>query len=128
MSELTKNEFWNGDLPDLSKAKEAGFEVGSTYWNPVSGEVKRVFFAGFEDQTVPAFSGDGEVDLRVALFVEVIDGRKCMISNGAKRLVSTLENHNIDRGTPLQITYIGKRQNKKNSNMSDCFQMVPLSV
>lgn len=128
MSELKKVDLSAKSLPDLSKAETADYQFGMDYWNPVEGEVKRVFFAGFDEQKVPALDGNGAIDLRVAMFVEVVSGEKTMICNGAVRLVSNLEMHDVQVGTPLQITYQGKKKNKTNNYSSDQFTIVPLNV
>jgi len=128
MSDLQKADF-SKELPDLSESKSKGFDLAGSYWTPEKvGEEKRMFFTGFVIEKVPTVQGDGLVDLEVARFIEVVNGDRKMVSQGSKRLVSTLQNYNIEEGTPLLIVYQGKKKNKTNSFESDTFSIIPLSI
>lgn len=122
-------------LPDLQLAKELPIDLSGNYWTPENtGESKRMFFVEIKPQQVLSSSGTGElIDLECATFLEQDkDGNVKTIVNGSRRLVGILEqyvlNNTIRQGTPLLITYLGKRKNKTNSFMSDNWSIRPLII
>jgi hypothetical protein len=111
---------------DLTKFETESFSLNSHYWNPEPEEEKRVVFMEFGVETHTRQDGDGTIELEVAIFLEMHNGRKRRISNGAKRLVSTLKNNDVQPGTPLLISYEGKVKNKTNQFSCDDFEVIPL--
>lgn len=126
--DLTKN------LPDLSKANELPVDLSGNYWTPENaGETKRLFFVEIKPQKVLSANGTGElIDLDCAVFLEQTANGIATVTNGSRRLVGILESYvdagNIKQGTPLQITYNGKRKNKTNAFQSDNWSIKPLII
>ncbi|RNC66440.1 hypothetical protein [Proteiniphilum sp. X52] len=125
----------NGKLPDLQNANEMPIDLCGNYWTPEKeGEVKRLYFVEIKPQKVLSSSGTGEIiDLDCAVFLEQRpDGTVQTITNGSRRLVGVLESYMlqgvIGHGTPLQITYMGKRKNKSNNFSSDSWSIKPLII
>ena len=125
----------NGSIPSLKDAKELPIDLCGNYWTPVnSGESKRVFFVEIKPQKVLSAQGTGElIDLDCAVFVEQNeDGALSTVTNGSRRLVGILEQYVntglIKNGTPLKITFMGKRKNKTNSYSSDNWSVKPLKI
>lgn len=110
----------DGNLPDLAEAKEIPLDLMANYWSPVAiNESKRVFFDALKMRTVLDQQTGEALELLCAYFYEKVGEEVKTISNGSKRLVSIFENGQIPRGTPLLITYLGKKKNANNSFMSD---------
>jgi hypothetical protein len=127
--EIVRRDFFMAELPDLSKAKAAPLELTGEYWTPErEGEVRRVFFKEIRTELTIDFASGADVDLSVAYFVEVQGGNKKVIRQASKRLTGALENLKIATGTPLEITYLGKKKNKTNSFMSDSWSIKPLYI
>ena len=123
-----------GALPDLNKADQMPIDLCGNYWTPEAiGETKRVFFVKIEPQKVMSSDSSDVIDLECAVFLEQApDGSVRTITNGSKRLVGVLETYTMQgilgHGTPLQITYMGKKKNKSNSHMSDSWSIKPLII
>lgn len=124
-----------GNLPSLKDAQELPIDLCGNYWTPeMPGESKRVFFVEIKAQKVLSAQGTGElIDLDCAVFVEQNeDGSLATVTNGSRRLVGILEqyasNGLIKNGTPLKITFMGKRKNKTNSYSSDNWSVKPLRI
>lgn len=119
----------NGNLPDLSKAEAYPFDLMSDYWTPeLPMESKRVFFDKIDTRPVLAAESDQIIDLECAFFIEQTkDGIKT-ISNGSKRLVGAIQASHIQRGTPLLITFLGKKKNSTNNYKSDSWSVKPLKL
>lgn len=122
-------------LPNLQEAKELPIDLSGNYWTPTeAGEIKRMFFVDIKAQQVLSANNSGElIDLECATFLEQrADGTVQTVVNGSRRLVGVLEqyvnNGTIHQGTPLQITYLGKRKNKTNSFSSDSWSIRPLLI
>ena len=119
----------NGQLPDLSQAESYPFDLMANYWTPEApGEMKKVFFDKIENRPVQDQQTGAIIDLECAHFIETVNGEVKTISNGSKRLVGALEANNIQRGTPLMITYLGKKKNKSNGFHSDNWSIKLLRV
>lgn len=122
------------NLPNLDNAQEMPVDLCGNYWTPeMPGEYKRVFFVEIKQQMVLSANDTGElIPLDCAIFIENKDGVLNTISNGSRRLVGILEQHivggAISNGTPLKITYMGKRRNKTNSFSSDNWSVIPLRI
>lgn len=125
----------SGKLPDLAVANEMPIDLCGNYWTPEKeGELKRLYFVEIKPQKVLSSTGTGEIiDLDCAVFLEQKpDGTVQTITNGSRRLVGVLESYvtqgYIGHGTPLQITYMGKRKNKSNNFSSDSWSIKPLII
>lgn len=125
----------NQELPPLSEATELPLDLCGNYWTPeTEGESKRLFFVKIEPQKVLSADGSGmPIDLDCAFFLEQKeDGTVQTITNGSRRLVGILEQFVqsgfIKSGTPLKITYKGKKKNKTNNFTSDNWSVIPLLI
>ena len=125
----------SGNLPDLKDANEIHIDLCGNYWTPEKeGEMKRLYFVEIKPQKVLSSAGTGEIiDLDCAVFLEQkTDGTVQTVTNGSRRLVGVLESYvvqgYIGHGTPLQITYMGKRKNKSNNFSSDSWSIKPLMI
>jgi hypothetical protein len=126
-------------LPDLQHAVEDELALGSTYWTPENiGEFKRGIVIGIEEQVYNRIDDKtGEItfiDLQVVIMAEQKpDLSWHRISNGGKRLVSTIE-QSLATGaivpfkTPVQIKYLGKKKNSTNGFHCDSFEVKPLKL
>lgn len=123
-----------GNLPDLEKADVMPVDLTGNYWTPEQdGESKRLFFVDIQPQKVLSSSGNGEIiDLDCAVFLEQKGNDIKTVTNGSRRLVGVLESYLVQgligQGTPLLITYLGKRRNKTNSFSSDNWSIKPLRI
>ncbi|WP_300701261.1 hypothetical protein [Bacteroides sp.] len=122
-------------LPSLEDAQELPIDLCGNYWTPENpGEYKRVFFVEIKPQKVLSATGNGQlIDLDCAFFVEQNpEGNLVTITNGSRRLVGMLEQYVesglIKNGTPLKITFMGKRKNKTNNFSSDNWSVKPLRI
>lgn len=116
-------------LPDLDKAEVLPLDLMSDYWTPEKeGETKRVFFQRIGIRDVLDQETEEVFQLECAFFVEKVKGDIKSVVNGSKRLVGSIEANNIQHGTPLQITYLGKRNNSTNAYKSDNWSIKPLIV
>lgn len=122
-------------LPNLNEANEMPVDLCGNYWSPEKeGESKRMFFVEIKQQKVLSANGNGEIiDLDCAAFLEQRpDGTIQTVTNGSRRLVGVLEQYiesgAIRQGTPLQITFNGKRKNRTNNFSSDSWSIRPLLI
>lgn len=120
-------------LPDLSKSTALPTDFTSVYWSPNDeGDTIRAFYNGIEPSTYTDEKSGEVIDLPCVLLLAQDPKSKNLINmrNGSKRLVATLEDHEtkgtISRGTPIEITYLGKRKNKRNTYLSDHWSIKPL--
>lgn len=120
------------DLPDLNTDFEVeSVDLSAEYWSPTeTGEKRRMFFMGIENRTAPDHNDpEKEVELPCAVFVlRGDDGEFRAVINGSKRLVAAFENSALDRGKPVQVTYLGKKKNRSNAHMSDDWSVVTLKM
>lgn len=122
------------ELPDLEDSEALPFDLMADYWTPVAvGESKKLFFDKIGVRKVLDQKTGEILELECAFFLEQIKSSKGetqikSISNGSKKLVSAIEGNDIQRGTPLLITYLGKKKNATNSNMSDQWSIKPLII
>lgn len=120
----------NKGFPDLTAASELPFELMADYWTPSeNGESKRIIFECLKVRPVQDMNDSTiVVDLLCAFFWEkTADGIRS-ISNGSKRLVGALQEYDIQPGTPLLVTYRGKKKNKNNNHQSDLWSIKPLLI
>lgn len=119
----------NGSLPDLDKAEEYPFDLMADYWSPEKiMESKRVFFDKIDTRIVLDQQTQAPIELECAFFIQVTAEGAKTLSNGSKKLVGALQAHKIERGTPLLITYQGKKKNVSNGFQSDNWSIKPLRV
>ena len=124
-------EVFSGNLPDLNKADAAPLELNGEYWTPEKpGEKRRMFFKELRTETTVDQQTGKDIELLVAYFVEVVDGRKRVVRQAGRRLTAVFESFSdkIKPGMAFEITYQGKVKNKSNSFMSDAWRIVPLST
>lgn len=116
------------DVPDLQDFVPASVDLSSEYWTPEPGDARRMVFWGIEKRIVPAHDNSNkQVELDCAIFIEPKeDGNYSTVSNASKRLVAAFANNSIERGTPVQVVYVGKKQNRTNSFKSDHWSIVTL--
>lgn len=117
------------DFPDLDKAQALPVDLMSSYWTPEKeGEAKNLVFSHIDDADL-IDQDTGEIKkLRTAFFFEKVDGEVRSIRNASKRLVGAIESSQIVRGTPLRVTYLGKKKNVNNSFKSDDWSVKPLLI
>lgn len=120
-------------LPDLSESKELPFDLMADYWTPTEkGESKRMFFDKIAMRQVKDIQTDALIELECAFFLEqTTEGGKTQVktvSNGSKRLVGAIVANEIQRGTPLLVTYMGKKKNNSNNFQSDIWSIKPLII
>lgn len=128
--EIATQDFFAGKLPDLKKATPATLELSGEYWSPDQiGEQRRAFFNELRQEiSIKPDTGES-IDLLVAYFVwEDAKGNMKVFRNASRRLTGVLENINLQKGTPVEITYMGKVKNKNNSFMSDNWSIRPLII
>lgn len=114
---------------DLESLEVASVDLSQEYWTPSDvGEKKRMIFAGVAERIVLDQKTSEEILLPCAVFVVPGgDGHKTIV-NGSKRLVAVFENGAIAKGTPVQVTYTGKKKNRTNGNQSDTWSVVTLAA
>ena len=118
-----------GDFPNLEEASVLPMDLMSTYWTPETpGESKNVVFSHIDDsELIDPDSGEIKM-LRTAHFFEQKNGEITSTRNASKRLVGAIESSKIVRGTPLRITYLGKKKNVNNAFKSDDWSVKPLLI
>jgi len=115
------------DVQSLEQFVPASADLTDTYWSPEEGDSKRLVFWAVETRRVPDFNDiTKDVDLKCALFLEPDGDNWKTVVNGSKRLVATLENNEIAQGTPVEVKYLGRKQNRTNSNKSDRWSVLLL--
>lgn len=123
-------EVFKSDLPDLSKAEASVLPVNGEYWTPThEGETKRLFYVGLKEETFTNEKGE-DVELPVAYFVEYKDGRKEVVRQAGRRLAGWFEGmaNRVLPGTPFEITYLGKKKNNTNANITDRWSIKELII
>lgn len=133
MKEITKTEnalsipvYDLGDiLPDLDEMEVLPIDLIQDYWTPEKpGESKRVFLEAVREmEKKDEVTGDLYL-AEVAYFIEQMpDGSHKQITNQSVKLVSTVKG--LAPGTPLQITYLGKKRTQTGNQM-DSWHISPL--
>lgn len=132
MSEEETKELTRSPIKGVSLAPELdGYEASSTnlaveYWKPKeANECRRMVFVKIGEYSCLDQSNE-PVKIEVAYFVQNVGGKNRAIAQGSKRLVGVFENGNVATGTPVEITYLGKKQNATNSNVGDDWSVVEL--
>ena len=113
-----------GSIPTanaLQQADVASVDLSEEYWSPKdAGESKRMIFVGIEPRMAPDHSDKTKsVELPCAVFIEPLASGPATVINGSVRLKAIFENNDIATGTPVQVTYKGKKTNRTNANQSD---------
>jgi len=95
-------------------------DLNQDYWYPEQeGELKRLVFWEIGQRKCLDQQSGKQIELDCVIFIEPCEEGHRSIANGSKRLVAMFENNDIEQGTPVQVTYRGKKKNKTNSNQSD---------
>lgn len=121
----------DGLLPELETAVEIPLDLMNDYWSPEEpGEKKRLYFDRIQERLVKDQNDPNiTLPLQCVFFYEKVKGQPARsISNGSKRLVGLLESMGFQRGTALQITYLGKKKNTTNQYSSDRWSVQPLKI
>jgi len=115
----------SGNLPDLNTLEALPIDLTVDYWTPESpGESKRLYFRGvFDESRINEDTGEA-YESSVAYFIEQLaDGTHKQLINKTVRMVSAVKA--LESGTPLQITYTGKKKTQAGHNI-DTWQITPL--
>lgn len=118
----------------LDTAEVIDVDLASDYWTPSALlESKKLIFMGVQERWVDDIANPGtEKLLATAFFVEKTkQGEKetlKRVCNASKKLLGIIADANIQPGTPLLVTYIGKLKNKKNLFFSDNWSIKPIKV
>ena len=115
---------------DLATLEVASVDLSQEYWTPEKeGDRKRMIFAGVSERIVLDQKTGEEILLPCTVFVVPgAEGEHKTIVNGSKRLVAVFENGSVANGTPVQVTFTGKKKNRTNGNMSDTWSVVMLAA
>ena len=123
----------NKVLPNLHEANVLPVDLTSDYWTPTTqGEFKLCFFQEIKASTVRDDKSGETIELDCAFFIaQDKDGTTKTIRNGSVILVSTLfeyfEKGILTKGTPLKLTFTGKRKTNK-GNQVDTWSVRPILV
>jgi len=138
MSEVTKVEAnklseWNPNALSaikLDKLAVSSISDNSEYWSPSEkGEVKLVFFESMSvEKVLNPDTGEEKLLPTVHLYEQDKNYNHVRLSNSSARLVGLFERMGYERGTPLQITYLGKEKNKNNAYQSDSWDVRQLFI
>ena len=129
-------EFNVGDVKALAKNLQkinsaVRKPVGAipVYWSPVEGEVKRVVFLKIaENFQIPDYNDmEKTVEKDTAVMLEVNGEVATLLICASTRLVSFFRDFGKEGGA-YEVVYVGKMKNKTNNNLSNHFEVYPLSV
>ncbi len=125
MTLILLNEIKNLD----TEYEPESVDLVSEYWQPEQqGESKRMVFWTIESRKCLDQQGN-QIELDCVVFiVPGGDGKHQTFVNGSKRLVGVFEGGEVKQGTPVEVTYRGKKKNRTNSNMSDHWSVVTLKA
>lgn len=112
-------------LPDLDDMEVLPIDLTLNYWTPLApGEVKKLWFKDVVTEEKKDEETAELYEAEVAYFLEQMeDGSHRQIINQSVRLVTTVKS--INPGTPLRITYMGKKRTTTGHQMDD-WQVSPL--
>lgn len=112
--------------PNLEEWVAGSYDLSEEYWTPEEpGERRRLVFDGIEIRSAPKHDNKEEsIELPCVIFREPRDGLWYTVTNGSKLMISAFEG--IAAGVPVEVTYLGRRQNKTNQNASDHWSVVIL--
>jgi len=123
----------NQELPNLHEGTALPIDLTSDYWTPTQqGETKLCFFQEIKASTVKDDKSGETIELDCAFFIaQDEDGTTKTIRNGSVILVSTLfeyvEAGKLVKGTPLKLTFTGKRKTNK-GNQVDTWSVRPILI
>lgn len=119
-----------GNVPDLDDMDVVPLDLVGNYWTPeMPGESKRAYFDSIQvSQFKQPEEEDVVIELLTAFFYAKDNGRIVKFCNASKRLVAALQQAHIERGTPILITFMGKKKNSTNQFKSDVWSVKPLQV
>lgn len=116
---------------DLSQLVPKNVNLVMEYWNTdgaAEGETKRVIFMRVEEQDrIPDYNDSQNlVEKPCAYFVEQGPNGLQIMRCAASRLVSSARL--MQEGEAYEITYLGKKKNRSNNNLSARFAIQPLEL
>jgi hypothetical protein len=113
-----------GVLPDLNELEVVPLDLSIDYWTPESpGESKRVFFKGVREEEKKDETTGEPYLAEVAYFIEQTDEGHKQIINQSVKMVAAVKQ--LAPGTPLQVTYTGKKRTQTGHNI-DTWHIQPL--
>ncbi|WP_448529186.1 hypothetical protein [Raineya sp.] len=119
---------------NLESAEVIDVDLASDYWTPTAPlESKKLIFMGIQERLVDDIASPGTQKLLpTAFFVEKTkQGDKetlRRVCNASKKLLGVIADANIQAGTPLLVTYLGKVKNKTNQFSSDSWSVKPIKI
>ncbi|MCD0460030.1 hypothetical protein [Roseiconus lacunae] len=121
------------DVQALKTMDVESIDLANEYWSPSEvGESRRMYFMGTFKRQCPDYNDKTKtVDLECAVFVEPDEsgnGNHKTVENASKRLVAVFVNSEVPQGTPVQVTYQGRKPNKRNNNQSDRWTVQTLAA
>jgi hypothetical protein len=122
----------SGRLPDLSTAQVFPVDLVSEYFSPTTeGESIRCIFFKIDTATAADQQTGDPIDLECVFFaVPDEKGNARIFRNGSRQLVGTivdgLRQGRIATGSPLEITWKGKRKAKQGNKFYDSWSVVAL--
>lgn len=123
----------NQALPNLHEGIALPIDLTSEYWTPTqNGETRLCFFQEIKTSTVKDDKSGETIELDCAFFIaQDADGTTKTIRNGSVILVSTLAEYvdagKLSKGTPLKLTFTGKRKTNK-GNQVDTWSVRPIHI
>jgi hypothetical protein len=135
--ELSKTaEFSVSDVKNLAKnlekitnAKRKPIGAMPVYWSPAEGEVKRVLFLQIaENFHIPDYNDQEKtIEKDTVVLLDVQSEGATLLTCASTRLVSFFRDFGVEGGA-YEIVFVGRMQNKTNSNFSNHFEVYPLTV
>lgn len=123
-------DFNGGEMPDLDECDVMPLDLTSNYWTPISlNESRRAWFVEIRTLEMQTLE-DPEVliELPCAFFYWKENGAMKGFCNASKVLVSNLKQAHVEKGTALEITWVGKKKNSSNAFKSDNWSIKPLML
>lgn len=118
------------NLKKISSAERKPIGAIPAYWSPeAEGEVKRVLFLQIAvNFQIPDYNDvEKTVEKDTAVMLEVTGETATLITCASTRLVSFFRDFGKEGGA-YEVVYTGKMKNKTNNNLSNHFEVYPLSV
>lgn len=119
---------------NIEEGEVVDLDLAADYWTPTGMlESKRLVFLSIQERLVEDINDPNEKKLlSTAFFVEKTtqNGKETLrrVCNSSKKLLGVLTDNNIQPGTGLFVTYLGKVKNKTNSFSSDSWSIKPIKV
>lgn len=117
------------NLQKINDAKRKPIGAIPLYWSPSEGEVKRVLFLKIaENFHIPDYNDPEKiVEKDTAVLLDVQAEGATLLTCASTRLVSFFRDFGVEGGA-YEVVYVGRVQNKTNSNFSNHFEVYPLTV